>query len=266
MLYRRNTLFFSLFLLTIFSVVVATTPRQATGQNSGEQQVAPQTQGEPQRKPRAQIVKRKTVAEIEAEFPSVDYDEPEEPDETKRAKRRAKSRRFDGKPMVPENPSKSGRGSVLVNDWEMGLPALPAAQSKVVVIGEVTNVQAHMSNDRSSVYSEFTVRVAEVLKNSTDTQLTTGSAIVLERLGGIVKHAPDNSRIYEIEGQGFPRKERRYVFFLNPVGQELDYQIVTGYELRDNKVVLLDTVSQFRKYAGVDEATFLNAVREAIAN
>lgn len=266
MSYRRNTLFFSLFLLTIFSVVVATTPRQATGQNGREQKVAPQTQGEPQRKPRAHIIRRQTVAEIEAEFPSVDYEEPEEPDETKRAKRRAKNKRFDGKRLVKPDPSKSIRGTVRTNDWEAGLPALPAAQSKVVVIGEVTDVQAHMSNDRGGVYSEFAVRVAEILKNSTDTQLTIGSAIVLEREGGIVKHAPDQSLVYRIEGQGFPRKGQRYVFFLNPVGEEPDYKIVAGYELRDNKVVLLDTASQFRMYAGVDETTFLNAVRDAIAN
>ena len=266
MSYHRNTIFFSLFLLTIFSVVVATTPRQATGQNSREQQVAPQTQGEPQRKPKAQIVKRPTVAEIEAEFPSVAFDEPEEPDETKRAKRRAKDERYDGKHMVQENPSKSSAGSVLVNDWAMGLPSLPTAQSEVVVVGEVTDAQAHMSNDRSGVYSEFAVRVEEVLKNSTDAQLTSGSAIVLERQGGMVKHAPDNSRTYEIRGQGFPRKGRRYVFFLNSVGQELDYKIVTGYELRGNKVVLLDTAPPFRVYAGADEATFLNTVREAIVN
>lgn len=266
MLYHRNAVFFSLLLLTIFTVVVATTPRQVAGQNSREQKVTPQTQGESPRKPRAQIVKRPTVAEIEAEFPTVDRNEPDDPDAAKRVKRWAKNSRFDGKRMVQDDPSKSSSGTVLINDWEEGLPALPAAQSKVVVIGEVTDVRAHMSNDRSGVYSEFAVRVTEVLKNSTDTQLTSGSTIALEREGGIVKQAPDQSRLYRIEGQGFPRKGRRYVFFLNPVGSELDYQIVAGYELRDNKVVLLDTVSQFRKYAGVDETTFLNAVREAIAN
>jgi hypothetical protein len=264
--YQRNALFLSLFLFMILSVVMATTPRPATGQDGGSQKGAPQTQGESQRKPRAQIVKRPTVAEIEAEFPSVDRDEPDEPDAAKRAKRQAKNSRFDGKRMVQDDPYRSSTGSVLINDWEVGLPALPAAQSKVVVIGEVTDVQAHMSNDRNGVYSEFAVRVEEVLKNSTDIELAAGSAIVLEREGGIVKHAPNQSRLYRIEGQGFPRKGRRYVFFLNPVGQEPDYEIVAGYELRGSKVVLLDTVSQFRKYEGVDEATFLNAVREAIAN
>ena len=264
--YHRNAVFFSLFLLTLFSVVVATTSRRATGQSGGNQKVTPQTQGESQRKPRAQIVKRKTVAEIEAESPSVERDEPDEPDAAKRAKRITKNSRFDGKRMVQDDPSKSVRASVRINDWEVGLPALPAAQSKVVVVGEVTDVQAHMSNDRNGVYSEFAVRVEEALKNSTNTELTTGSAIVLEREGGIVKHAPDNSIIYRIEGQGFPRKGRRYVFFLNPVGQERDYKIVAGYELRGSKVVLLDTTDQFRKYEGVDEATFLTAVREAIAN
>jgi hypothetical protein len=245
---------------------VATVPDQAITQNDRHPNDARLTQDKSKPGPKAQIVRRKTVAEIEAEFPSVDRDEPDEPDAAKRAKRLTKNSRFDGRHMVPDNPSRSGSGAVLINDWEVGIPALPAAQSKVVVIGEVTDVQAHMSNDRNNVYSEFAVRVEEVLKNSTDTRLTSGSRIVLERQGGIVKHAPDNSRFYRIEGQGFPRKGRRYVFFLNPVGPELDYTIVTGYELRGKQVVLLDTSPQFRVYAGVDEVTFLNAVREAIAN
>jgi hypothetical protein len=245
---------------------VATAPSRVTGQNDHNQKETSPPQGKSTSKPKAQIVRRQTVAEIEAESPSVDYNEPEEQDATKRAKRQAKNSRFDGKRMVQDDPSKSVRGSVLVDDWEVGLPALPAAQSKVVVVGEVTDVQAHMSNDRNNVYSEFAVRVDEVIKNNTNTQLATGSVIVLERQGGIVKHAPDNSIVYRIQGQGFPRKGRRYVFFLNPVEQELDYTIVTGYELRGNKVFLLDTTSQSRKYEGVDEATFLNAVRSAIAN
>jgi hypothetical protein len=243
-----------------------TVPKQVTGQNDRNQKETSPLQGKSTSRPKAQIVRRQTVAEIEAESPSVDYNEPEEQDATKRAKREAKNGRFDGKHMVQNNPSKGVSGAVLINDWEAGLPALPAAQSKVVVIGEVTDVQAHMSNDRNNVYSEFAVRVDEVLKNNTGTQLATGSAIALERQGGIVKHAPDNSIAYRIQGQGFPRKGRRYVFFLNPVGQELDYTIVTGYELRGNKVILLDTSPPFRVYEGVDEATFLNAVRNAIAN
>lgn len=266
MSYHRSVALLSLCVLVMVSLVVLPIPDQAASQNEGNRNHTRPAQDNAKPRPRAQIVRRKTVTEIEAEFPSVDRDEPDEPDATKRAKRITKNSRFDGKRTVQDDPSKSSIGSVLINDWEVGLPALPAAQSKVVVIGEVTDVQAHMSNDRNGVYSEFAVRVEEVLKNSTDTRLTSGATIALEREGGIVKHAPDQSRLYRIEGQGFPRKGRRYVFFLNPAGSEPDYAIVAGYELRDRKVVLLDTVSQFRKYEGVDEATFLNAVREAIAN
>jgi hypothetical protein len=44
--------------------------------------------------------------------------------------------------------------------------ALPTHISNAVVIGEVTDAKAYLSEDRTSVYSEFTIRVGEVLKKA----------------------------------------------------------------------------------------------------
>lgn len=37
--------------------------------------------------------------------------------------------------------------------------SLPAIESDAVVIGEVTDAHAYLSNDRTSVYSEFELRI-----------------------------------------------------------------------------------------------------------
>lgn len=43
---------------------------------------------------------------------------------------------------------------------------MPAAKSDLVVIGEVTDAQAYVSEGKDWVYSEFTIRVDDVLKNT----------------------------------------------------------------------------------------------------
>lgn len=215
---------------------------------------------------KAQIAKRKTVREIETEFPSVDYDEPDDPDPVKHDKRVRSSSRHDGKHMVQKNPSKSVSGSVLQYDWEVGLDPIPAAQSKVVVVGDVVDAQAHMSNDRGMVYTEFTLRVLEVLKNETGSHISSGGQIIAERWGGVVRYAPDNSQVYQIGGQGFPRKGRRYVLFLDYVGPEDNLPIVAGFELREGKVFMLDGAQQFLRYKGMDETEFSKLVRDAAVN
>src|SRR5687767_79953 len=48
------------------------------------------------------------------------------------------------------------------NDWEVGLPALPISQSAAVIVGEITDGKAELSEDETNIYSEFTVQIAQV--------------------------------------------------------------------------------------------------------
>ncbi len=203
-----------------------------------------------------------SVAEIQSQYPTVDLDEPEDDDPVKRAKRQLKSRRYDAKLFVKENPSKTIGESVRIDESSTEIPAIPTAQSKVVVVGEVVGSKAHLSNDKTGVYTEITFRISEVIKSGDLPNIAVGSLITAEREGGIVKHAPDNSRLYRIEGKGMPSVGRRYVLFLSTL--EHDFAIVTGYELRSNKILPLDTSPQFREYEDADESVFLKAIRDSI--
>lgn len=256
-----------LLILASFLAAVASEPvgLKASGQNDAKQAL-PTSSVKDGVRLKAQVAKRKTVQEVEDEFPSVDYDEADDPDPAKRAKRAKKNSKHDGKHLVQADPPKSSGGSTLITDWEVGLDSIPAPQSKVVVVGEVLDAQAHMSNDRGRVYTEFTLRVLDVLKNESSCQVSAGGVLVVERVGGIVRHAPDNSQVYRIEGQGFPRSGRRYVLFLNYTGPEDNLPIVAGFELREGKVFMLDGAQQFRRYAGMNEAEFLKLVRDAARN
>jgi hypothetical protein len=153
-------------------------------------------------------------------------------------------------------------------------PALPAAQSDAIVVGEVTNAEAFLSEDKTAIYSEFTVLIGEVLKGCSPAPPVFGSSIIAERGGGKVR-LPSGKVIENLfRGKPMPGIGRRYVFFLKYNEEGQDFSIITGYELRRGRVIPLDglledgtpvkQLAAHQQYNGVDEIAFLNQVRQAI--
>lgn len=210
----------------------------------------------------------------EAEPPLVDFAAPEPSDADARARHKAKGKRYDkGRPEKVEELPDDITPLPLIVHWWSGLPALPAAQSDAVVLGEITDAQAQLSSDKTGVYSEFTIHIDELLKNDSQSSLAAGNTVIAERPGGRVKFRSGKVQQYSIDKQGMPRAGGRYVFFLKSNGEGQDFSIITGYELRNGLAYPLDgarsgnrgTGLPFDAYKGSDEITFLNAVRDAIA-
>lgn len=197
-----------------------------------------------------------------SQFPTVDLSNPvaDSTEPKTNAKKAAKQRRYNKKQIVSNIP---GKGTVhFGNDWDAGLTGIPANQSDAVVVGKILGSAAYLSEDKGAVYSDFTVQVDEVIKNNSNTPLLPGSSITADRLGGVVKYGHDLSRLYRVVGQDLPRVGRCYVLFLKSTGEESDYSITLGYELRENKVFLLDEIPVTAPYAGVDASTFLKVVKD----
>ncbi|HEX8500750.1 MAG TPA: hypothetical protein VF659_09175 [Pyrinomonadaceae bacterium] len=168
-------------------------------------------------------------------------------------------------------PENSGEDQTTVrdNDWEMHLPPLPVAQSDAVVTGEVMDAKAYLSNNKSGVYSEFSLRADEVLMESGGVKIAPGGIIAAEREGGRVRFPSGVVELYEIAGQGMPRAGHHYVFFLKATGEEQTYSIVTGYEVLGNRILPLDKrgvgKSKFGIYQDMSLNDFLRVVGTAIA-
>lgn len=163
-----------------------------------------------------------------------------------------------------------------VTDHTPPEPALPTTISDAIVIGEVTEAQAALSEDRTSVYSEFKTRIEEVLKSGGGTPVTSDTFVTALRPGGGVRFPSGKVRRFGVEGRTLPRVSRRYLLFLKFDNLAQAFYIVTGYELRGGKVFPLDGIPRYGsenhpfaaygKYKNADEATFLNDVRQAIIN
>jgi hypothetical protein len=195
----------------------------------------------------------------ENRFPLADYTAADPSDPKERAKRQEKGKKYDESAwrIYPETTSSMAR----VDYVDPNLPALPLAQSSAVIVGQITDAKAYLSNDKTGVYSAFTVQINEVLKNSTSVPLSSGSSIEVERDGGRVRFPGGRILFYTINQQDMPAVGLRYVLFLtNPHGQS-DFQILTGYELRDGKVYPLDDLPNLNRYENADELNFLSDLR-----
>ncbi|MDQ3805725.1 MAG: hypothetical protein M3416_18085 [Acidobacteriota bacterium] len=202
--------------------------------------------------------------ERERKFPAVDYEAPEPAEPEKRAKRKLKNSRYDRFGFAIEDPSPRTGEESLESEWQLHVESIPAAQSDSIVVGEVLSGEAHLSNDKAGVYSEFTVRIIEVIKSNNPSLLAPGNLIDIDRPGGFVRYPNGHKRFYSVLGQNMPEIGRRYVLFLTASGQSPNYRLLTGYELGSDGVAPLDNSTKMDVYKGVDETTFLKTVRDAV--
>ncbi len=220
------------------------------------------------------------VKERLSKWPVVDYDSPELSEPEKRAKRREKNKAFNSPNRMKFDPASPLDRGALNNDWEFGLAStLPAMQSVAIIIGEVTEAQAYLSEDKTNIYSEFTVRVEEVLKNDGAGSINAGELVVTERQGGRVRFPAGRIENSRVAGQNPPEAGLRYVFFLgfNPYDAgtksltgprgNMSRHILTAYEIRENRIYPLDfaTGKDFREHQGKDAASFLDAIRRSLS-
>jgi hypothetical protein len=195
----------------------------------------------------------------EDRYPVVEAEEVEPSDPIKRAKLKKQKQRYD-KDSPFRHPGPNHGEVAFLPEWQFNFPALPVAQSDVIVIGEVLNAEAHRSENKLNVFSNFQVRVDEVLKGA---NLDTGNVIDVQRVGGFVNYPNGKKVLFRLVGNGMPAVGSRYAFFLNVFDE--DYRILTGYELGPEGVMPLDNSRQFETYRRETESVFVNTLRNSIS-
>jgi hypothetical protein len=217
--------------------------------------------------------------------PVTDYNAPLPSDPAERARREARSKRFDlrGSGLKPDDAKRfrlteKSRTIYGLPDSHAPIePPIPAAGSDSVVVGQVTDAKAYLSNDKTGVYSEFSISIEEVLKGNSIPSVNSGSTISAERAGGRVRFPSGKVLVAGVLGKTMPRTGRRYLFFLKYSAQEEVFSIITGYELRAGRVFPLDgngtleersafpNLAKYDQYENADEAAFLNEVRRIVS-
>jgi hypothetical protein len=140
----------------------------------------------------------------------------------------------------------------------------PVSLSAAVIVGTVMNAQGFVSQDRTYVYSDFEVRVDEILKQDGKAKLSVGKTVVVSRIGGSVYFPSGHMRKYMVMGQGMPKIGSRYVLFLwKPDPAFPEYEILDGaaFELTGGLVYPLD--EEGLKFEGMDSSAFLTEIKKA---
>lgn len=182
-----------------------------------------------------------------------------------------KNSRYDNQGIVQSEIDPSIANAVIQPSEDIS--DIPIDRSDLVVEGKVTDSVAFLSNDKGAVYSELTVLVSDVLKDTSDLKVRNGDSVVTERFGGRVKYPNGQIVRYRIVGQGSPEKGRNYLFFLTRAEQG-NYNILTAYELQGNKVQALDGARvnlglgnwAFDRHNDEDYQAFRKTIEQALQN
>ncbi len=209
----------------------------------------------------------KTLVTLQQEkknrFPTAEYNEIDLADLRKNQLRKEKQKRHNDFKIVAKEPPEWQTERVFIGEGAMNFPALPVAESKYVVLGRVTNAEAHLSENKKNVYSEFTVLVEKVFKTAKDS-VVEGSEVTVDRIGGYVKYPGGRTLLYRVAATNMPGVEERYLFFLTSKNNE-DLTILTAYAMTTRGVAPLDESEQFEAFRGLGEDVFLQKLRDSLA-
>jgi hypothetical protein len=193
----------------------------------------------------------------------VDYEAEETLSPSELHRRKAANARYDGEDWVYKKTSPETGMVGRIDELEPP-PIFPTAESDIIVIGRVTHVSAHLSNDKSGVYSEFKIAVTEVLKNN-GSILGRDWMITTDRAGGVVRYPNGQAVIYRAGQYGLPQVGSEYLLFLRHDWKEPNCRIITLYQLRDTHTVTLDTGRRLDEVKQMGKSALLKAVREKLS-
>ncbi|HYT06559.1 MAG TPA: hypothetical protein VEL77_02825 [Rugosimonospora sp.] len=146
------------------------------------------------------------------------------------------------------------------------LRGIPASMSNAVIVGTILSGKSFMSSKHDNVYSDYQIRVDQILKPDNSANLAVGQQLIASRTGGKIHFPSGHITNFYIAGRGLPKIGSQYILFLiKPASDLPEYRIgfPAGYEITNAHVYPLDDVNQ--EYEGMSEQAFLGIVRDAIA-
>ena len=200
-----------------------------------------------------------------SEYGVADYERLEALDGNGLERRKRISSRYDREGWVVKYPNADTVKIGRITEKEPP-PAFPIDESDLIVMGKIVSVKAYISNDKSSVYSEFTIKIRQTLKNRVTTELKPEDSITIDRPGGVVRYPNGQTVLYLDSDQDLPASGREYVLFLKADKTSGNYKVVTLYEAREHSIVPLDFGRNLDDIKRMGKDRFLRAIRERLSD
>lgn len=207
--------------------------------------------------------------------PVVDLQNPDTSDRVDKSNRRIKNARHDNWGSDKTRPIPNINGVVGEPEPRSGFSDIPVATSDLIVEAVVSESHAFLSNDKTGIYSEFTLLISKPAKLTKALGVSLNDRVVAERFGGKIKYPSGQMTRWRIAREGIPIIGKRYLFFLAKVDQDT-YKILTAYEIQGDMVSPLDGsrtepggrqgASIFDKHNGENLDSFMAEIDTAINN
>jgi hypothetical protein len=107
----------------------------------------------------------------------------------------------------------------------------------------VTEGQSYLSNDKRNIYSEFKLKLQEIIKTPNGPYLRVGDSIDVQRKGGAIRLPSGKVVIRAALANSMPQVVKRYLLFLKYSPDAEDFGLLTGYSLEGNQVYCLDDLN-----------------------
>lgn len=144
---------------------------------------------------------------------------------------------------------------------------LPGDLADSIFVGSITAAQAYLSDNHSSIYTEVSVRVEQVMAQSSP-HLAAGGEAVLLMPGGSLKLSNGHVLRHEVYGNGGPLQlNSRYVFFCVYSENTRAFTLTKAWRLVGGhaRPVAPDDLARSAQgassYDGMNEWSFLSIVR-----
>lgn len=237
----------------VFLVVVATivisygTPTGVNSQSSSQK---------PKLTPTPEVVDTRDLSK----YGLVTYDTPQVENQREFEKRRQISQRYDNQGWVYklQNAEPGGIGKITEDPPP---PLFPLDESALIVVGEVITVNTFLSNDKGGVYTEFTIRVNDLLKNDGEKN---PKKVVADRDGGVVVYPNGGRVLYRNSDLGLPQLGSKYLFFLTKDELSPNYGILTSYDISGSRIHQMEMGRPFDEFKDASKTAFIETVRSKI--
>jgi hypothetical protein len=158
--------------------------------------------------------------------------------------------------------------SVLTNfiDTVGQASALPVRSSDAVMIASPIANDVHISEDRTYVYSRFSLQVFEVLKRSKKADIREGSEIAAVQLGGGIRFPSGHMATFILARHGFLDLGQKYLLFVWKPATSINIYVASeAYLIQGGAVFPIGTVADASAYDGMPLKDFETKVRLVIA-
>jgi hypothetical protein len=107
-------------------------------------------------------------------------------------------------------------------------------------VGTIVHGQSYLSNDKTAIYTEMHVKIGKVLYNKSPHAISAGTDIDVTRMGGAVRMPTGRFLIRGCPQETMPHTGLQYLLVLQYTDQLDDFPLMAAYELRGDRVYLLE--------------------------